>query len=64
MTDRDFLMWLHERLTEVYGESSLIDYMHRLRCIITSIPENQITPNDGRGGNDLESLVEKLQNKK
>lgn len=45
MTDREFLMWLHERITEVYGESSIIDFMHKFRDIITSIPENQKTRN-------------------
>ena len=59
MNDREFLMWLHARLTEVHGESSLIDYMHKFRAVISSIPENQVTPNDGRGGNDLKSLRKK-----
>jgi hypothetical protein len=61
MTDREFLMWLHNRLTNVHGESSLKDYMHMLRNIITSIPENQQTPIDGRGGNDLKELRERLE---
>ena len=26
MTDREFLIWLHERLTEVHGESDLIGH--------------------------------------
>ena len=59
MNDREFLMWLHARLTDAHGESSLVDYMHKFRAVISSIPENQNTPNDGRGGNDLESLREK-----
>lgn len=59
MNDREFLMWLHERLTAVHGEYSLVDYMHKFRAIISTIPENQVTPNDGRGGNDLASLREK-----
>jgi len=59
MNDREFLMWLYARLTNVHGESSLTDYMHKFRAVISSIPENQVTPNDGRGGNDLASLREK-----
>jgi hypothetical protein len=59
MNDREFLMWLHARLTEVHGEHSLVDYMRKFRAVISSIPENQVTPNDGRGGNNLESLREK-----
>jgi hypothetical protein len=60
MTDREFLMWLHNRLTEVHGEDALMDYMHKFRAIITSIPANQITPSDGRGGNDLKALRNNL----
>ena len=38
MKDRDFLMWIHDRLTEVHGEDPILDYMHRLRAIIYSTP--------------------------
>lgn len=34
MSDREFLIWLHERLEHVHGEDPLTDYMHRLRAII------------------------------
>lgn len=34
MKDRDFLLWIHDRLTAVYGEDPLMDYMHKLRAII------------------------------
>ena len=33
-TDRQMLIWFHERLVHKYGESELFDYMHRLRQII------------------------------
>ena len=33
-TDREMLIWFHERLVHRYGESELYDYMHRLRAII------------------------------
>lgn len=32
--DKEFLVWLHERLVHVHGEKPLMDYMHRLRAII------------------------------
>lgn len=38
MTDREFLMWLHERLEKVHGVSPLVDYMHRLRQIVFATP--------------------------
>lgn len=34
MTDREFLIWLHQRLVKVYGESEFMDHMHFLREII------------------------------
>ena len=50
MKDRDFLIWIHARLVE-HGDSPIIDFMHRLRAIIVSTPDDRETPNDGRGGN-------------
>lgn len=60
MTDREHLLWLHDRLTCVHGESALKDYMHRFRAIITAIPADQTTPSDGRGFNGSRTLREKL----
>lgn len=34
MDDKQFLMWIHDRLVNVHGENELFDYMHRLRSII------------------------------
>lgn len=34
MNDREFLIWIHERLQHVHGENPLTDYMHKLRVII------------------------------
>jgi hypothetical protein len=58
MRDRDFLCWIHERLEHVHGESSLLDYMHKLRNIICAIPKDQETPNLGQY-NSLEEMKEK-----
>lgn len=33
MTDREFLLWLVDRLVHVYGESPSVDFVHRLRSI-------------------------------
>ena len=49
-------MWLHERLEHVHKESPLVDYMHKLRCVIAATPSAQETPNNGRGMNSLEGL--------
>jgi hypothetical protein len=59
MEDREFLMWLHERLTEVHGESPCVDYMHKLRAIIKLTPKDQLSPNMGTG-NSLKELQEAL----
>lgn len=45
MKDREFLIWLHERLHDVHGEDELFYYMHRLRTIIASMPPNRYSPN-------------------
>lgn len=55
MNDREFLMWLHERLERVHGERPTVDYMHKLRAIIKATPAEQLTPNRGTG-NSLEEL--------
>lgn len=60
MKDRDFLMWIHARLEKVHGDDPLVDYMHKLRCVIHSMDADHETPNDGRGCNSLEELRAKL----
>lgn len=45
MKDKEFLIWLHERLEHVHGEKPTFDYMHKLRAIIKATDEDQITPN-------------------
>jgi len=34
MTERELLIWIHQRLVKVHGESPFFDYMHRLREVI------------------------------
>lgn len=45
MRDRDFLIWIHERMTCVHGEAHHIDYMGKLRSIIAAMNPEQETPN-------------------
>ncbi len=45
MKDREFLIWLHERLVKVHCESKYVDYMHRLREVIHDMPKDK----DSRG---------------
>jgi hypothetical protein len=45
MKDREFLMWLHERLTGKHKESPIVDYMHKLRAIIKNTPADKETAN-------------------
>lgn len=44
MPDREFLRWIHERLV-IHGDDPNLDFMHKLRSIITAIPEDRVTPN-------------------
>ena len=59
--DREFLMWLHQRLQFVHNESSIVDYMHKLRAIIHDTPADRESINDGRGKNGLDELREVLK---
>jgi len=51
-TDREVLIWIHERLRHVYKESELVDYMHRLRAIIAKTPKQQKSPSQCINGMD------------
>ena len=55
MNDRDFLIWIHERLVHVHGESQYKDFMHKLRAVIRATPADQETPNVA-SCNDLAEL--------
>lgn len=58
MTDREHLIWIHARL-ENYGDSELLDWMHRLRSIICKIPESQCSPVGNT--NSLQELRKQLE---
>lgn len=45
MDDLGFLIWLHDRLTEVYGENPNVDYMSKFRAIINTVDAAQVTSN-------------------
>ena len=48
MKDKQFLLWLHKRLVNVYGENKDFDYMHKLRSVISTTPPNKETPNTAK----------------
>ena len=60
MEDRKFLIWLHERLTEVHGEDALFDYMHKLRDIIAETHGDKISQVASRA-NNLNELKKHLK---
>ena len=60
MKDKLFLIWLHERLVKVHGESLYVDYMHKLRAIIQATPEDRETPNAGSDTNPINFYVSNL----
>jgi hypothetical protein len=45
MSDKDFLLWLAERLIMVYGENENIDFVTKLQAIAKALPVDQVTPN-------------------
>lgn len=61
--DRDFLMWIHDRLHHVYGENELIDYMHRLRAIIEYTPAHASHRCNSFACNGMDELKKALINK-
>jgi hypothetical protein len=36
MNDKEFLIWIHERLVHTHSENKQLDYMHKLRDIIAA----------------------------
>ena len=47
MNDRDFLIWIHERLHLVHGESETVDYMYKLRAVIGTTRKDKVSPSMG-----------------
>ena len=43
MNDKEFLQWIHDRIVHRYGENKNMDFMHRLRKIITTTGNNITT---------------------
>ncbi len=60
-TDREMLIWYHERLRCQHGDDELTDFMHRLRAIILATPARKRT----RTGvcNSMKDLYKQLKHK-
>jgi hypothetical protein len=43
MNDRDYLLWLVDRLVDVYHESPNVDFVHKLRAIALTTPKDKYT---------------------
>jgi len=63
-TDREILLWFHQRLVHRYNESHLYDYMHRLRWIILATPAKQVSRGKGIDTtcNDVKELGNLMKN--
>ena len=60
-TDREVLIWFHQRLVHQHGERELYDYMRRLRSIIKATPKNKTSRyNTKTCNNSLEELMTEL----
>lgn len=44
LTDRQFLLWLRDRLEYIYHESPNVDFVTKLEDIAMAIPEEQRAP--------------------
>lgn len=47
MKDREFLLWVRDRLVYVYNESPNVDFVGKLTSIAYAIDPEQVTPNLG-----------------
>lgn len=56
MHDRDFLIWIHGRLENVYGENPQVDFMCKLRSVINATDPKKCTPNIGEAIAQQETL--------
>ena len=45
MTDREILIFIHQRLINVHKESPFFDYMHKLREVIHGMPKDKQSNN-------------------
>lgn len=68
-TDREVLLWFHDRLIHRYKESELFDYMHRLRWIIyathpTKTSRGQNCPDCCNSMKNLRRLLNKKDKKR
>ena len=62
MTNRELLIWIHQRLVEVHGESKYVDYMHRLREVIHDMPKDkQLSGIVNMKSNEILDEIEKSQ---
>ena len=61
MTDREFLIWIHDRMTTFHHEKPLLDYMHRLRAIILATDKKAC--NRSGGGNGMADLLSEINRK-
>lgn len=52
MNDKEFLMWVYERLVHVHGENPNSDYMHRFQRIIKSMEKESAIMENATAGND------------
>lgn len=57
MTDREFLIWIHQRLALVHNENESFDYMSKFRCIIANTPHDKTTIHNGNGKGSMEELI-------
>ena len=46
MTDREILIFIHQRMVKVHGESKFVDYMHALRDVIYGMPKDKRSRGD------------------
>jgi len=60
MTERELLIWIHQRMVKVHGESPFFDYMHRLREVIARTSNAEMSSSASMTSMDVLDEIEKL----
>jgi hypothetical protein len=58
MTDREILIYIHQRMVKVHGESPFVNYMHKLRDVIHGMPKDRKSSSNVTNMNSTDVLQE------
>ena len=60
LTDREILIWIHQRMVKVHDENPLVDYMHCLRDVIHGMPNDRCS-HSNTGNMDSTDVLKEIE---